>query len=131
MTNEEYLIVSYFVVAALSLLVVVATYLWLRPTIHNMSQKLSGKYLPRILRKALPLSVLFPALLGFFSVTFRGCKKDTYEEIIADRAYLVAKNQEQLSTIFSHVSIGIFVFGILVLGVLIAEDYLHRKRNDG
>jgi len=130
MTNEDYLIISYFVVAGLAIVVSLATYLWLRPTIHNMSQKLSGKYLPRILRKTLPLSLLFAALLGFCSVTFRSCKADTYEKIIADRAYLVAKNQEQLSAIFSYVSVGILIFGLLVLGALIADDCRHRKKDD-
>ena len=131
MTNEEYLVVSYFVVGAFAVLVALATYLWLRPTIHKMTQKLSGKHLPRILKKVLPLSLFFSALLGFCSVTFRSCSKDTYEKIIADRAYLVAKNQEQLSATFFHLSVGILVFGLLVLGVLIARDYRDRKRDDG
>lgn len=131
MTNEEYLIVSYFVVGVLAVVVSLSAYLWLRPTMHNMSQKLSGKYLPRILRKTLPVSLLFPALIGFCSVTFRSCEKDTYEKIIAERAYLVAKNQEQLSATFYHASVGIFVFGLLVLGALIAHDCRHRKKDNG
>ena len=129
MSNEEYLITSYFVVGAFSIVVASLTYLWLRPTIHDLSQKLSGKYLSRILKKTLPLSLFFPALLGFCSVTFRSCSKDTYKEIIADRAYLVAKNQEQLSMTLFYVSVGVIILGLFVFGVLIVNDY--RYRNNG
>lgn len=127
MTNEEYLIVSYFLVGAVAIVVVSVAYLWLRPTVHELARNLSGRHLPRILRKVLPLSLLFPALLGFFSVTFKSCNKETYEEIVSDRAYLVEKNQEQLSTTLSYVSGGIIVLGLFVLGALIVNANRHRS----
>jgi len=130
MSNEKYLIISYFVVCGMALIVAFSAYLWLRPAVQGISQKLSAKQLARIIRKLFPLSLLFPVLLGFFSITYKNCEKDTYEKVIADRSYLVTKNQEQLSATFRNASVGIFVFGLLVFIVLIADDNQHRKKSN-
>jgi hypothetical protein len=69
-----------------------------------------------------------PALLGFFSVSFRSCKKETYEAIIKDQAYLVAKNQEQLSDALSYIAIALLVWGLIVsIGFMV----LSRKKEMG
>jgi hypothetical protein len=69
-----------------------------------------------------------PALFGFFSVTFRSCGKGTYEAIIRDQAYLVAKNQEQLSAALSYIAIALLVWGLIVsIGFLV----LGKKKEGG
>jgi hypothetical protein len=47
-------------------------------------------------------------------LTFRSCGKETYEAIIADQAYVVAKNQEQLRAALSHIAIALFVWGLII-----------------
>jgi hypothetical protein len=74
------------------------------------------------------LGIIVPALFGFFSVSFRSCKKETYEAIIADQAYLVAKNQEQLSAVLSYIAIALLVWGLIVsIGFLV----LSKKKEGG
>ena len=118
MTNEQYLVVSYFIVGLLSLGFALATYLWLRHSFIGVTQAVGGK-LSIVLRRLFFIGIIFPALVGFFSVSFRSCSKQTYAQIIADRSYLVAKNQEQLSTSLSHIVIALLLWGLIILGVFI------------
>jgi hypothetical protein len=73
------------------------------------------------------LGIIVPALFGFFSVSFRSCKKKTYEAIIADQAYLVAKNQEQLSAALFYIAIALLVWGLIVsIGFLVLSGKKER-----
>ena len=118
MTNEQYLVFSYFIVGLLSFGFAVATYLWLRHSFIGVTQAVHGK-LSLILRKLFFIGIILPALVGFFSVSFRSCSKETYAQIIADRSYLVAKNQEQLSTSLSYIVIALLLWGLIILGAFI------------
>ena len=118
MTNEQYLVVSYFTVGLLSFAFALATYLLLRHSFIGVTQAVRGK-LSIILRRLFLIGIILPALVGFFSVSFRSCSKETYVQIIADRSYLVAKNQEQLSTSLSHIVIALLLWGLIILGAFI------------
>ena len=118
MTNEQYLVVSYFTVGLLSFAFALATYLLLRHSFIGVTQAVRGK-LSIILRRLFFIGIILPALVGFFSVSFRSCSKETYVQIIADRSYLVAKNQEQLSTSLSHIVIALLLWGLIILGAFI------------
>ena len=120
MTNEQYLVVSYFAVGLLSFGFALATYLWLRHSFIGVMQAVRGK-LSVVLRRLFFIGIILPALVGFFSVSFRSCSKGTYVQIIAERSYLVAKNQEQLSASLSHIVIGLLLWGLIVLGVFTAN----------
>ena len=95
MTNEEYLLISYFTAGLISLGFAIFAYLYLRYGFVEIMQSVSGKHLFQIFRKLFLIGIVLPALFGFFSVSFRSCSRDTYDKIIAERAYLFAKNQEQ------------------------------------
>ena len=114
MSNEQYLTVSYFAVGAACVTLGFATYELLRRSFAALTGAVPGGRLGRVLRKVFLIGIVLPALGGFFSVTFRSCGKNTYETIIADRSYLVAKNQEQLATSMSHISIALLVWGLIV-----------------
>lgn len=118
MTNEQYLIVSYFTVGLLSLGFALAAYLWLRHSFIGVTLAVRGKF-SIILRRLFFIGIILPALGGFFSVSFRSCSKGTYAKIIAERSYLVAKNQEQLSTSLLYIVIALLLWGIIILGALL------------
>ncbi|OGP54625.1 MAG: hypothetical protein A2Y65_03480 [Deltaproteobacteria bacterium RBG_13_52_11] len=129
MGNEQYLIVSYFVVGAGCLGLAVATYALLRRSFGALSAIAPGGRLGRILRRLFLIGIILPALFGFFSVTFRGCDRDTYEAIIKDQAYLMAKNQEQLGAALSYVAIALLVWGLIVsIGFLVLGK---KKKGSG
>jgi hypothetical protein len=126
MTNEQYLIASYFVSAALSAGLGTLVYLFLRRPFRGVADAASGKRLPSMLKRLLPCGLVFPALLGFVSVSYRGCNRTTYEEIVQNRKYLVEKNQEQISTALLSTLVAVLFWDVIVLLIL---KYPHNGRN--
>ncbi|MGD0293739.1 MAG: hypothetical protein ABSB30_07775 [Terracidiphilus sp.] len=118
MTNEQYLIVSYFVCAALSLAAGVLVYLYLRRPFAVVAGSAHGKRLPAILKRLFPCGLLFPALLGFVSVSYQSCGHTTYESIVESRSYLVAKNHEQISAILFYIVIAVLFWNLIALLIL-------------
>jgi H+/Cl- antiporter ClcA len=117
LTNEQYLIVSYFVCAVLSVAAGLLVYLYLRRPFAGVADAASRKNLPSILKRLFPCGLIFPALLGFLSVSYQGCGK-SYADIVASRGYLVAKNQEQLSAILFYVVVAILFWNLIALLIL-------------
>ena len=120
MANEQFLIVSYIIIGLLSLGLAVLTYIWLRDSFSGIMKVVPEK-LSIILKKLFFIGIIFPAMAGFFSVSFRSCSKQTYAKIIAERSYLIAKNQEQLSMSLTYIVIALFIWGVIVLGTLMVS----------
>ena len=119
MTNERYLIVSYFVVAAVSMVIGLGAYGWLRSPVKTLAAALPWRTFGELLRRIFPVGIVFPALLGFVSVKYFGCNVETYQKVIAHRDYLVTKNQEQISASFTYV-MGAVVFWCAIVALLLA-----------
>ena len=94
MTNEHYLIVSYFVFGLVSLALGVAAYRVLRRPFAAIAEAVAGLR-GAMLRRTLALSLALAAVLGFVSINYRGCGK-SYDDIVKDRAYTEQINQLQL-----------------------------------
>jgi len=118
MTNERYLIASYFAGAALSAGLGTIVYLFLRRPFGSVADAASGKRLSSMLKRLLPWGLLFPALLGFVSVSYQGCGRTTYEEIVQNRSYLVEKNQEQISSVLRYILVAVVFWDVIVLLIL-------------
>jgi len=128
MSNEQYLIVSYFAVGALVLAIAVVTYLWLRPSVRGIADAVPARGAGAVLRKLFFVGVVLPTLAGFLSVSFRSCQKDTYAKIVADRSYLVAKNEEQIQASLSHAVIALLAWGVILLVPLIIIKRAEARR---
>ncbi len=118
MTNERYLIASYFAGAALSAGLGTMVYLFLRRPFGDVADAASGKRLASLLKRLFPWGLLFPALLGFVSVSYQGCGRATYEEIVQNRSYLVEKNQEQISSVLLYVLVAVVFWDVIALLIL-------------
>jgi len=127
MSNEQYLIASYFVTGALALAIAVMTYLCLRRSFGGIAEAVPNGTVGGILKRLFLPGITFASLAGFLSVSFRSCEKDTYAKIVADRAYLVAKNHEQVSSSLWHVIAALFVWCVILLVPLA----MMRKRERG
>jgi len=114
MTNDRYLIVSYFAVAALAIAVAGATRLFLRRSFGGITRALSAGNLSQILKVMFPAGLILPALLGFISVSYYGCGK-TYEEIVKERSYLVQINQKQISSILLWIAAALLFWDLVIL----------------
>jgi hypothetical protein len=87
----------------------------------------SGERLSSMLKRLLPWGLLFPALLGFVSVSYQGCNRTTYEEIVQNRSYLVEKNQEQISSVLLYILAAVVFWDVIVLLIL---KYAKKGRNE-
>jgi hypothetical protein len=118
MTNERYLIVSYFVCAALSIALGLLAYLYLRRPFAGLADAAPGRSLPTMLKRLFPCGFVLPALLGFVTVSYRSCDRTTYTEIVASRGYLVEKNQEQISSILLYILAAVVFWNLVALLIL-------------
>ena len=105
MTNDRFLIVSYFAVAALSAAIGVAVYVYLRRSFEGLMNFTAARSFAAILKRLFPFGIVFPALLGFASVSYWSCNKETYEKVVQDRIYLIQKSQEQIGAVFLYLMI--------------------------
>jgi hypothetical protein len=118
MTNERYLIVSYFVCAALSIALGLLAYLYLRRPFAGLADAAPGRSLPTMLKRLFPCGFVLPALLGFVTVSYRSCDRTTYTEIVASRGYLIEKNQEQISSILLYILAAVVFWNLVALLIL-------------
>jgi len=115
MSNEHYLIASYFASAAASIALGTVVYLYLQRPFGEIAETASKKGFAAILKKVFPFGLLFPALMGFVSVSYVSCNHETYEKIVQDRKYLVERNQQQLSATLLSLVIAILVWNLLLV----------------
>ena len=115
MTNERYLIVSYFFCAALAVALGTLVYLFLRRPFADIADATSRNHVRSILKRLFPIGLLFPAVLGFLSVSYQSCGRRTYEKIVESRRYLVEKNQEQISSIFLSILVAVLLWNVVAL----------------
>ena len=113
MSNEQFLIVSYFTAAAICIGLGAATYLWFRRPLEGIAAQAPSAPLARLLRRVFSASVVGPAVLGFLSVSYYSCNVTTYEQVIASQSYLFGKNEEQVQAALFYVLGAILVWGFL------------------
>jgi hypothetical protein len=123
MTNEHYLIVSYFFFGVLSLCVGVFAHRVLRNPFAAIAERVAGKAPGVFLRRTLAASITLAAVLGFLSVNYEACK--TYEQVVSDREYLVQVNREQLQHAGNWTSGVVLAWGLVVVIGLVVM----RKKN--
>lgn len=114
MTNDTYLVVSYFICAALSIALGTVVYLLLRGPFAVVADAAPRKHLRSILKRLFPIGLLLPALLGFVSVSYQSCNRQTYAKIVESRRYLVEKNQEQISATLLSVVVAVLVWDAVI-----------------
>jgi len=96
----------------------VLAYLYLRHSFAGVAGAAPGKHLPSILKMLFPAGLVFAALLGFLSVSYQGCNRTTYTEIVESRNYLIAKNHEQLSAILFYIVLAVLLWNLVALLIL-------------
>ena len=131
MTNEQYLIASYFCFAAVSAAIGFGAFIWLRAPFHEIVAAFPWKTARELLLRFFPVGIVLPALLGFISASYKGCNVKEYDQIIAQRSYLVSKNQEQLSASLIHVVWAVFAWCALIAILLAVKQRFDRRGASG
>ena len=126
MTNDTYLVVSYVVCAALSIALGTLVYLFLRRPFAVVADAAPRKNLRSILKRLFSIGLLFPALLGFVSVSYQSCDRQTYAKIVESRSYLVQKNQKQISSTLLSIVVAVLVWDVVIL---LLTKFAQRESN--
>ncbi len=130
MSNEQYLIVSYFFVGVLSMVIGMAAYAFLRRPLAGLAGAFASKNIASVLKKLFPAGLVLPALAGFLSVSYRSCD-ESYQSIITDRSYLIGKNQQQISATCLFLVLAILAWGVVVLLSLATRPKQPAPGGDG
>lgn len=118
MSNEQYLIVSYFAVAAGSLVAGVATALLLRgPLKLTLAGFTQG--LRRLMPRWLAAWCLLAVMLGFLSVSYIDCGHSSYTSIVNDRPHMENVSRAQASVAVEYLIIGVLVYTLALSIVLV------------
>jgi hypothetical protein len=99
LTNDHYLIVSYFAGFALCFGLAALTYRILREPFGRIADAALQNSRNVFLKRALPVALAIGATISFLGVnyTFDGCNTHKYDDIVKDRAYVHEKNRMQLA----------------------------------
>jgi Trk-type K+ transport system membrane component len=114
MNNEQFLIASYFTVGALVVAIGLTAHAYLRRPLAGTTRTFRNRHLGPVLRRLFPVGLVLPALAGFLSVDYHACHRG-YASIITDRPYMIAENQDQISTACLFLLVALLVWGIIVL----------------
>ncbi len=118
MTNETYLVVSYFAAAGGGAVLAGGTALVLRGPLREAVANLLAP-VAALLRRALPAWLVLVALFAFLSVSYIDCEHPTYESVVADRAHLVAKSHEQVRSVLGLTAVGVLAYSLALTVALI------------
>lgn len=122
MNDELYLVISYFAIGAMCAGLAFIAFSLVRSSFVALTATTLGDRLGRLLKRLLFAGILLPSMAGFFSVTFISCssKYQSYQEVIADRSYLVAKNEEQLGTSLGYISKALLAWAAIATVCIVA-----------
>jgi hypothetical protein len=126
MSNERYLIVSYFLFAITCPGVGILAYLILRRPFERVAEATMGSRGP-VLKRLLAVSMTVAAILGFlgFSYNQKGCV--SYQQVVSNRYFLVQANVEQVQAAADWIAWTVLAWGVVVAIWLSAL----RKRKAG
>jgi hypothetical protein len=113
MSNERYLIVSYFLFAIVCPGMGILAYLILRRPFERVAEAIVGSRGP-VLKRLLTVSMTVAAVLGFlgFSYNQKGCV--TYQQVVSNRYFLVQANVEQVQGAADWIAWTVLAWGVVV-----------------
>ncbi len=121
MTNEQYLIISYFSAAAFGVLAAFLTGLVLRGPLRPALSRFTAaarRFMGRAMFAWLVLGALFAfTLVGYFG----DCDHHTYQSIVDDMPWMVQKNREQANFIFIFLLVGVLTYALTLAVVLVVR----------
>jgi len=126
MSNERYLIVSYFFFAVVCSGMGVLAYLILRRPFERIVEAIAEKR-GALLKRALAVSMTTAAVLGFLGYSYnqRGCV--SYQQVISNRYFLVEANVKQVQGAADWIAWTVLAWGVVVVIFLATL----RKRKSG
>jgi hypothetical protein len=127
MSNERYLIVSYFALAIFCFGLGLLVYYILRRPFERVADSIVGNARQTWLKRTMVLSMTAASVLGFLGVSYnqQGCTK--YEQVIKERAYLVDRNIGQVQNATAWI-VWTLLLWCVVIGVALAAT--RKQKSD-
>ena len=124
MSNDHYLIVSYFGFCVLTLGMGLAVYFVLRSPVERLGDALAGGVHSRMLRGILSTTLLLTAMAGFFGVSYTdtGCGRLKYADVVKERSYLHQTNRKQVHSSANWLLGAVFAWSAAGLVMLIVAQ---------
>ena len=119
MGNEEFLIVCYIAAAAISICLGFAAWIWLRSPLGKILDRLSRKGWVTVLKRSYPATAILAAFAGFLSVSYYGCPRESYENMISDRAHIITVSGQQVSESLYSIILAVFFWAVVILVSLV------------
>jgi len=110
-TNETYLVVSYFTALAAAVVLALLTITWLRGGARRALAGRDGK-LANFLRRVLSPWVVLVAMFAFLSVSYFDCSHKNYQAVVQDREHLEDVSRSHASRITGFVTFGVFCYAV-------------------
>lgn len=98
MTGDLFLKFCYFGMAILSLLLGWGVYLVLQRSFTAVVLNTTPVQVSRFMGRLFLFGIVASSFSGFLSVSMPGCNNRRYEEIVSDRAYILATVKDQASS---------------------------------
>ena len=121
MDNETYLKISYFVVLLGSVLVGVVAGALLRGALRRLRGPDPHSNLIRRVRRVVPMMLLLAPFLGFTTVSYYSCNRETYPKIVESREYLVQVNRDQLRAALQYSTVAILLACAAVVAAILCS----------
>jgi hypothetical protein len=117
-TNEQYLIVSYFTTAGGGVLAAIATGLALRGPLRSAVARFT-RPARTFMGRALFAWLVMGVLLAFMSVGYFGtCDHQTYKSVVEDMPWMVLKTRGQIESIFEYLLAGVLTYALALATIL-------------
>jgi hypothetical protein len=127
MSNERYLIVSYFFFAVVCPGMGFLAYVILRRPFERIAEATVGSR-SHVLKRALAVSMIVAAVLGFlgFSYNQKGCV--SYQQVVSNRHLLVQANVEQVQGAADWIAWTVLAWGVVV-AIYLKALQMRNSRN--
>lgn len=126
MTNENYLIVSYFCAAAGGMAGAAATALLLRGPLRRAVAAVLAP-VGRVFRRMLPAWLVLMVLFAFTSVSYLDCKHETYQHVVKDRAHMEQVTRTQASKMLNYLAVGLLAYAAALAIMLTICPFRPRR----
>ena len=128
MSNERYLIVSYFVFAAVCLGLGILVHQILQRPFATIVDAIAGKSRSALLKRALRVTLTCAGVLGFLGYSYneRGCV--SYQQVIQNRESLISANVRQVQGAADWIIFAALAWGVLVVVLL---SVLRKQKSGG
>ena len=129
MTNERYLIISYFAAAGGGLCLAVLTAALLSGPARRAVECLLAP-VARTLRRLLPTWLILLVLFAFMSVSYLDCQHHDYQQVVQDRPHLEDVTHKQAENMLTYLCVGLLAYA-LALGLALVFCPGQRKTQRG